>query len=161
MWSHCGRRMDALLPTRQNGAICHHGTDVCSHCGRRMHFCQPVKMGQSFITAQWKIYCVSGADRPVFAYGKFVVFLARIGKFLPMGVIKVLPFFSIAEVMATMHPNVVVACGGASIGVVVMWSWLHAVRATIFVRMSHAVCRVRTVIPLFRTEFEPSGQQML
>ena len=31
-----------------------------------MHFCRPVKMGQSFITAQWKIYGVFGADLQVF-----------------------------------------------------------------------------------------------
>ena len=31
-----------------------------------MHFCRPVKIGQSFITAQWKIYCTFGADRLIF-----------------------------------------------------------------------------------------------
>eukprot|EP00959_Pyramimonas_sp_CCMP1952_P467618 9491923-Pyramimonas_sp.AAC.1 len=42
-----------------------------------------------------------------------------------MGVIEVLSFSGLAEVLATMHPNAVVASGGASISVVVMWSWLH------------------------------------
>ena len=70
-------------------------------------------------------------------------FFARIGKFLAW---TIYGFFSrIGQFLARI--------GQGSMGVIKVLS--------LFVGMPHAACRFRTVIPLFQTEVEPSGQHFL
>ena len=105
------------------------------------------------------------------------------GMKLPMGVIKVLPFFGTAGVMdsivfepfgngcycfePTWNRRNNDFCEDVPRGLPlsnrhpIVSNRVGTVRTTVVVRMSHAVCRFRTVIPLFRTEVEPSGQPFL
>lgn len=105
------------------------------------------------------------------------------GMKLPMGVIKVLPFFGTAGVMdsivfepfgngcycfePTWNRRNNDFCEDVPRGLPlsnrhpIVSNRVGTVRTTALVRMSHAVCRFRAVIPLFRTEFEPSGQPFL